>query len=703
MARLGTLPPLITHTLLLLALVALGNAGLRAAAALGGAGAMRLLAAAAIAATAAGMWTLALGLIGLGSSPVLLTVAAGATWLAANRLLPRPRLGASTELALRWNELPLPMRVAFGAAAGGLIALAAWCLHKPALVGDGLAYHVPVVIGWVQGGDAPAQHPVTTDFPLESYPLTAELLVAWATGIARSFVPISLMNPAMLALLALAAWSGLRALGASRLATALAVAALGTSPLLVSQLNTFTTDLPALAWLTCCAALCAGSLRAPGLLVAALLAAGLAAGIKTTALPLAAACLLAAAIARRQRLRPLAVPLAVAGLAAAVVGGLWYVRNLILHGSPLWPFVTTPWGDPVPFWFGHIDGQLLMEPSSADGRLDDYGRALWGGVALLGGGLTAWLMARRRRVLVASAATGLAFLIWANAPFTAFPDGPIFDGLQGGSTRYLLPALAAGAAALGLAATASGVGGRVAMAVLVAAVAANVVGDARLGLIGDFEPAVAFEVDPILPSAVVPLAGAAAGAALVALTISTPRRGPRLDWPFGRATWALASVLAGALLALTASGYVKRSTALASSPRGAAWLVREQGYDEDDAPVALQARIIATLAGDRLRHRLSLMPPQGDCAEIRAAAADGWLVINISEVPAVVADAEGFAEYARSVQARELETARCLDDRVAAYRDPQVRIYAPGAGPLAGRTGIAKKSTVSRLSAGPPS
>lgn len=674
------MPPLIAHILLVISVVALGAAGLRAGAALGGAGAIRLLAAAAIAATVAALWTLALGLFDLGSSPVALTTAALATWLGATRSLPRPRIAAMSEFRQRWSALPIGGRIAAGAAAGIVIAFAAWSLRHPALVGDGLQYHVPIVVSWAQGGDAPAMRAVTTDAPLEAYPLTAELLAAWAAGISRSFVPLSLGNPVMLALLMVAGWAGLRAIGASRFAAALAVGALATSPLLVSQLNTFTTDVPALAWLVCCAALCAASLRAPGLLVAALLAGGLAVGTKTTVLPLAAVCLLASTIALRRRLRPFAMPLALAAFAALVVGGLWYVRNLLLHGSPFWPFVTTSWGDPAPFLFGATDDRLLWEPSAASGRLDDYGRALWGAVALLGGGLAAWLMARSRPVIYASAATALALLIWANAPFTAFPEGPIFDGLQGGSTRYLLPAIAAGTAALALAASAPGNGGRVAAAVLGVAVAVNLVGDARLGLITDFEPAVAFEVDPMLPSVVVPAVGAAIGASLVALAIAfLPRAGhPRGRVWSSRAAWALGGVVIGSALAAAASGYVERSTALASTPAGAAWLVREPGYADDDAPVAQQARVVGTLAGDRLRHRLTLLPPTADCAEVRAIADQGWAVVSTGAVAAAVpAGGEEFEDYARSVQMRERRTADCIDDRAVAYSDEQLRIYPP--------------------------
>lgn len=139
----------------------------------------------------------------------------------------------------------------------------------------------------------------------EAYPPVNELLLAWGVGIAGSFVAVSLWAPGTMALLAAAAWAGMRRLGIDRLAAAFALAALATTPILVFQLNTIHTDLPALAWLVCCASLCAAAMRSPGMLVPALCAAGLGVGTKTTVLPLAVACLGLASYAQRARLRGL--------------------------------------------------------------------------------------------------------------------------------------------------------------------------------------------------------------------------------------------------------------------------------------------------------------------------------------------------------------------------------------------------------------
>ena len=671
------------HVLLALSVLALGAAGSRAAAALGAGGLVRILAAAPIAATAAGLCALALGLVDLGADPIALALAAGALWLAARAALPSPAGALSAELAAEWDALPTPWRLVLGAFAGIVLALAVWLLRNPALVGDGLVYHSPVVATWVAGGDPPALNEVAQDAPLEAYPLTTELLATWAAGIGHSFAALSLWNPLMLALLVLAGWSGLRAVGVTRAVAATAIAALATSPILISQLNTFTTDVSALAWLVCCAALCAASLRAPGLLVCAVLAAGLAIGTKTTAAPLAAVCVIAAAVALRARIRPFAVPLAAALVAAAIVGGLWYLRNLVDHGSPFWPFLAAPWGDDVPFLFSLSDDRLLWDPSSADGRLDEYWRALYGGVALVGGGLIAWLLDRSRRVIAASAATAFALVVWANAPFTAFPPDAVFDALQAGAVRYLLPGIAAGALALALATTGAGGGRRVAAALLALALAANLVGDAKLGFVTDFESGAALAVDPVLPSAAVPLLGAAAGIAAAAAAGWLGSR-PRPSWlGSGRARvagWILAAVVLGALLAVPASGYVKRSAGLAPTPPAAAWLLSQPGFPDGDERVTIQGRMFCTLAGDELEHSLRLVETPPDCSTLARATEDGWLVLHTTAVPTDLSpEAQGFIEQANRVRASELAAAECLKGTEPAYEDGEFTIYGPGA------------------------
>lgn len=71
-----------------LAIAALLGAGWRVAARTGSTGLERAMATAVLAGAAAVIEALALGLVGLGSSPVMLPLAAGPTWWVARRNLP---------------------------------------------------------------------------------------------------------------------------------------------------------------------------------------------------------------------------------------------------------------------------------------------------------------------------------------------------------------------------------------------------------------------------------------------------------------------------------------------------------------------------------------------------------------------------------------------------------------------------------------
>jgi len=114
-----------------LSVAALLGAGLRVAARTGSVGLERFVAAAVVAGAAAVIEALALGLIGLGSSPVALPLAAGATWFVAQRRLPAPRPRPRAEVAAWWRRLSAPQQLAFGAAAGAGVFLLAWSLFHP--------------------------------------------------------------------------------------------------------------------------------------------------------------------------------------------------------------------------------------------------------------------------------------------------------------------------------------------------------------------------------------------------------------------------------------------------------------------------------------------------------------------------------------------------------------------------------------------
>ena len=158
-------------------------------------------------------------------------------------------------------------------------------------------------------------------------------------------------------LLATAGWMGLRSLRVEGRIAGLGVAAICLTPVLSHwQMNGVYTDLPSMAWLVSAAALSAASVERPALLAPAIVAAGLSVGTKTTTLPLAGLALAAGLYVNRSHLRGLVRPLTIATATALAVGGYWYLRNLVDHGSPFWPLL---WGETVPFRTQGVDDSFL--------------------------------------------------------------------------------------------------------------------------------------------------------------------------------------------------------------------------------------------------------------------------------------------------------------------------------------------------------
>jgi hypothetical protein len=612
------LVPVVHHALLGLSVVALAVAGLRVASPLAERGLARLLAAAVVAVAAAVEEAILLGLVSLGGSTIALSLAALATGAGALILLPRPAIPLATEAIEAWRSRTPLERAGLGAIAGAGLAWAAWQLRHPGLGFDTIHYHLPEMAIFVQGGQPGSVHDVLPGLPVGNYPLTTEVTIAWAMGIARSLVPVVLWSWLTLTLTAASSWAGLRALGASPLTAGLAAAALCTNPwLLAWQSNGSVTDPPALAWLVTCAALTVLSRERPALLAVAIVAGGLAIGCKTTVMPFTLAVLVIGLWLHRERLRALVRPLAFATCAALLVGGVWYLRNLFTHGSPFWPIVATPWGDDVPASVRAVHTSFLDRPRATMDLLGhSYIDRFGGGILLLAAGLLAPLVAWRRRVIIGAAAVGAGLLIWARSPVTGIAPAATLPETVFSTTRYALPVVAAACLALALAATDRRSKLRLAaLLALAGATVVNLVETTRLGY-------------PVAPSALTPLAGAAVGAVA----------GFGSSWLMGRSVvpsrvrdWLAPALVVGAcaVLAVPAGGFVRRHGETGSSALALAvtWLANDPQYSSGDAPLATTPAFVGPLAGDRLQHRLEAITAHESCATVAARARSQWLVV----------------------------------------------------------------------------
>lgn len=604
------------HLLMGAAVASLLGAGVRISSGFARDGLARALSSVVVAACAATLHALGLGVVGLGTDPWVLTAAAVATWLASRRLFSAPELPLGEELRSRWAALGPAARFALGAGMGAGLAWAAWLLSYPGFGWDGVTYHVPEIVSWVQSGRPGSIVDVLPSWPVGNYPLVNEVLLAWSGGISRSFAFMTVWPGALLAVLVAASWLGLRELEVPPVPAAIATGALACAPVLTSfQLNGPSTDLPALAWLACAAALSAAAWRRGRweLLTPALLAGALSVGTKTTTLLLTALVLGLAAYAGRGSLRRLALPLGVAAAVAAVVGGFWYLRNTVQHGSPFWPLVTAPWGDPPPPAVSLITDSFLDNPGRT---LEKFGDRLYVRGVFVGSllaflfALLAPIVARRRAVTACAGVTLVSLLVWLNSPATGLNELPGSIGATYSTLRYLLPGLAAATLTLALAARRSGPAGHVATGALGVVLVVHLVQLFGLGY-------------PQVPSPLTPLTGAlllGAVAALVPAALATRRI---------RRPAAMAAIVAlglAALLSTQAEGLVERHARIKFFDHA---LVRWfEGPADDGRPIWMAPYMIGVLAGDDLDRPIAAMAPDTSCRLVTERASAGWVVVS---------------------------------------------------------------------------
>ena len=662
------------HVLLAIAVLGLGDAALRLASLVAPAGLERLLTAVVFAVAAAVLQALGLGLVSLGGDTYALAVATGAIWLAAYALLPRPGVSPFGELSSWWAALARLERLFAWAVAGAFAATVAWLLRHPAIGFDGSMYHYPEVAGWIINGKPGSVLYVHYDLPFGNYPLTDEVALTWLTGIARSWVPLYLWNPSMLVLLAVATWVTLRNLEVPRSAGLLATAGIVAYPAMIHQLNEPHNDLPMLAWVACTAALCTGARRRPALLIPGIVAAGLALGTKPTPVVVVVITLAGGFLLARARLRPLLPWLGLATAAAVAIGGVWYLRNFVDHGSPVWPFAESSWGDPRPEFLHLVKTRFIDRPGATlDGRLGDYTAELGGAWLMLAGTLLALvgaLISRglpsgvRRCLIFVGVGSVLAFGFWSLAPGTGLPTAPLLFEPRGwpiSTLRYLLPTMFAATVMVALAARVRGVWRVLALALLAVGLGWSIVADARLGF-------------PITPAARVPIGGAIAGLAVGVLLPPVWARLRGLASPGRRIRGTVvlvgAAVLVGVVMAPVSNGMVERhagvrdSTALGRDV--VAWFERQDGLDGGNQRIAFIGRSLeGPLAGDHFTHPLQLVPRTASCDRVREITDRSYTIVS---PPNFLVRFVGILPY---------HIDRCMAGRKPVFRSPPFTVYPP--------------------------
>jgi 4-amino-4-deoxy-L-arabinose transferase-like glycosyltransferase len=301
-------------------------------------------------------------------------------------------------------------------------------LRLPVVDYDGWSYHLVFVDAWLQH-DALVlvpQRPWTA-----GYPAATELLTTWLAAFTRTdaltgftaLIPIPL---------AIAATTGLaRSFGADRRRALLAGLLFGMIPALVALAGTTYVDAASVAavlttWWLGLRVVRGERDRSAVLLLG--IAAGLALGTKGTNVLLLAPVLAVAGLlllrdvavrrAGERGVGPALGRLALLLLPVLLLGASWYLKNLVVHGNPLYPFAMGPFAGPTTLaefafvppelegssWIGQLarswlaDWDLARYPYNV--RPGGLGRA-WPVILALaiGGGL---LLVRRRQALALS-------------------------------------------------------------------------------------------------------------------------------------------------------------------------------------------------------------------------------------------------------------------------------------------------------------
>lgn len=613
--------------LLAISVVAIGAAGLRGASALSARITPRVLGGISLAAGLIVAESLLLGLVGLGTSAATLTLAAVLTWLAMVWQVAPTTPALRGQLVDAWAGAGVAGQAAAGSCVAFVVGLSAYQVWNPTVGGDGLRYHAAQPVIWLSDGHVGSFHQTLADFPTQAYPKSIEVLVTWFYAIGRTPVAAIPLTIGLSALAGVSVFAGLRRVGVASWIAALAAAAGLLLPVNIQETTGIYSDVPALAWLACAVALCVASAEDPGAVGLGAVAAGLAIGTKPSTGPLALIALGSALWVNRDWVRTNVARLAPTATLALGVGAVWYVANWAKYGAPLWPFSTFPDGPPPPLVWQEAGGAKFINDPVGVVRflgLQPFLKVFGGGLVLLAAvpltAVAALLPAARklrRELLVGVAVIVISAVLWADSEFTGVAGGAVPVVVTG--LRYLTPAPLAAAVLLGLASRARGWLRVGSVGLLAFALAVDGWEIHREQLNFPFRPGLPVSIALVLVGAVVAVRAARWAGVERVLRV--------------RGLTAASIVTAGLLLAIPASHFLSRYLEVAKRHQyGDAvvlrYLSQQPGWIHGNAPVAAGSEAYSTLAGAHFTHPLSFIPDYEPCAEIRAAARQGWVVLE---------------------------------------------------------------------------
>lgn len=281
--------------------------------------------------------------------------------LVGGRMTGRAVTGALTEAVRWWPIATLAIVVLVSYAWRALIAV-----RLPVLDYDGFSYHLVTVDVWLQTGEIGR---VPQRWWSDGYPANGELMTLWLTVFTGSDRLATLTGLVAVPLAIVGTVGIARRLGANRPSALLAGLVLSAMPAFIALSTTTYVDGLAVAylagaWFFGLAAMSAVEWpHRRALLVLTGIAIGLGAGTKgTLILPLAVLALgllvdAARRSAGREKVRQSAHAAVLVGLPAALMGGYWYVKNVLVFGNPVWPFAVGP----LP-GLGTIDDLIVQAP-----------------------------------------------------------------------------------------------------------------------------------------------------------------------------------------------------------------------------------------------------------------------------------------------------------------------------------------------------